>query len=204
MWRTVAIGLLAVNLLFLAWSQWVAPDRTPPPAASPPPVAAAPVPPALPPPAERCVSLGPFPDAAAAATVAQRLTNASLQPRTREERRPERDGYWVVVAAPDAAAQRRLLAQIRRAGVQDAYAMPDDPLFRISLGIYSDRGRAEQRAGTLSPLGMAAAVEEHFEERVVQWLDVPSAGDQLSASRLEGFGITDSDVGAFDCPPATQ
>ena len=82
--------------------------------------------------------------------------------------------------------------------------MPDDPQFRISLGIYSDRGRAEQRACTLAPLGMAAAVEEHFEERVVQWLDVPSAGDQLSASRLEGFGITDSDVGAFDCPPATQ
>ncbi len=123
-----------------------------------------------------------------------------MAPKAREEKQQHRDGYWVVVETPDLAQQRAVLAQIRRAGIQDAYAMPDDPQFRLSLGIYSDRARAEQRAATLRPLKLAARVDEHFQERAVQWLDVPEAGDRLAASRLEGFGITDSEVGAFDCP----
>lgn len=207
MWRQIAIGLAAANLLFLAWTLWIAEPAdpaaralrapatpAPAPAVAAPPVAAAPGPPA------RCIALGPFGDAAVAATVSQRLVAAGLAPRPREERQQHRDGWWVFIGSPDAAQQRRALAQIRRAGIQDAYAMPDDPQFRISLGIYSDRGRAEQRATALRPLDLAPRVEEHFQERTVQWLDVPAAGDRLSASQLENFGITDSEVGAFDCP----
>jgi hypothetical protein len=203
MWRSIAIALLAANLLFLAWATWVAP-ATAPAVAPPVAVASAPAPAvAALPPAARCVSLGPFADGDAAATVAQRLVAAALAPQTREERRQQRDGYWVIVNTASATEQRRILAQVRRAGIQDAYAMPEDAQFRISLGIYSDRDRAEQRANALRPLGLEPRVEEHFQEQLVHWLDVAEAGDQLSASRLEGFGITDSEVGAFDCPPAT-
>jgi len=208
MWRQVAIGLIAANLLFLAWTLWVAEPADPaaraprasastahpPPAAPPPAVSATPGPRA------RCITLGPFGDSAVAATVSQRLVAAGLAPRPRDERQQHRDGWWVFIGSPDAAQQRRVLAQIRRAGIQDAYAMPDDPQFRISLGIYSDRGRAEQRATALRPFDIAPKVEEHFQERAVEWLDVPEAGDRLSASQLENFGITDSEVGAFDCP----
>jgi hypothetical protein len=202
MWRSLTIALVAANLLFLAWSVWVAPAQSPD--AAPPPVATAAAPAvraAEPPPPPRCVSLGPFVDTDAAATVAQRLVAASLAPRTREERRQRPDGYWVIVDTASPAEQRRVLAQIRRAGVQDAYAMPEDPQTRISLGIYSERARAEQRAAGVRPLGLQPRVEEHFQEQQVQWLDVQDAGEQLSASRLESFGITDSEVGAFDCPP---
>jgi len=204
MWRPVAFGLLAANLLFLVWVLMIAPPVAPTaglraPAAAP--AAAAGTPAAAPAPAPpRCVSLGPFADAAVAETIAQRLVAAGLQPAAREEAQQHRDGYWIVLATAGAAEQRAALARIRRAGVQDAYAMPDDPQWRISLGIYSDRERAEQRAAALQPLDLAARVEEHFQARQVHWLDVPGAGDRLSASRLEAFGITDSDVGAFDCP----
>jgi hypothetical protein len=146
------------------------------------------------------VSLGPFGDAAVAATVSQRLAGAGLAARARTERQQQRDGYWVWVGAADAARQRLALARVRLAGIQDAVAMPDDPQFRVSLGLYSERSRAEQRATALRPLGLTPHVEEHFQERNVQWLDVPEAGDRLSASRLESFGIADSEVGAFDCP----
>jgi hypothetical protein len=197
MWRRIAIGLLAANLLFLAWSRWIA---TPPTAArvlTTPAVAVAAVPP---PPPPRCVSLGPFADPAAAATVAQRLADLQLAPQTRDERQQHRDGYWVVIATADAAEQRRVLTQLRRVGIQDAYAMPADERFRISLGIYTDRERAVQRAASLAPLRFEPVVEEHFQERAVRWLDVPGAGEQVSASRLESLGITDAEVGAFDCP----
>ena len=205
MWRPVAVGLFAVNLLFFVWVVMIAPPADPSarargsPPEAPPGAAAAPVQPAAVPP-PRCVSLGPFADAALSATVAQRLVAAGLQPGAREETLQQRDGYWVVIETSGTAQQRAVLTQIRRAGVQDAYAMPDDPQFRVSLGIYSDRARAEQRAATLRPLDLAARVEEHLQPRVVHWLDVPRAGDRLSASRLETFGITDSEVGAFDCP----
>jgi hypothetical protein len=207
MWRPVAFVLIAANVLFFAWALMIAPpaDRSAgdaAPAAGPP--AADPgVPPqdrVAAPPAPRCVSLGPFGDPAVAATVSQRLIAAGLSPVSRAQTQQHRDGYWVVVETTGQAQQRAVLAQIRRAGIQDAYAMPDDAKFRISLGIYSDRGRAEQRLATLRPLNLEPRVEEHFQERAVQWLDVPGAGDRLSASQLEGFGIADNEVGAFDCP----
>lgn len=166
MWRRIAIGLLAANLLFLAWSRWIA---TPPTAArvlTTPAVAAAPAPT---PPPPRCVSLGPFADPAAAATVAQRLADLQLTPQTRDERQQHRDGYWVIIATADAVQQRRVLTQLRRAGIQDAYAMPADERFRISLGIYTDRERAAQRAASLAPLRFETVVEEHFQERAVRW-----------------------------------
>ncbi|MET0291439.1 MAG: hypothetical protein ABW136_03680 [Steroidobacteraceae bacterium] len=200
MWRVLAFGLLAANLLFAAWALWVAVPAATTPTAAPAATAAPTAPPPEPP---RCVRLGPFPDHALAATVSQRLTAAALTPQVHEEMQAHRDGFWVFITAADAATQRRTLQRLRTAGIQDAYAMPDDPQFRISLGIFSERQRADQRASTLRPLSLSPVVEEHFQERAVQWLDVPDAGDRLSASRLEGFGITDSDIGAFDCPPAT-
>jgi len=204
MWRPVAIALIAANVLFLVWVLMVAPPADPSQraAGSPPgPATAGPAP--MPPPEPeppRCVSLGPFADPALSATISQRLVAAGMQPAAREETLQQPDGYWVVVETSGPAQQRAALAQIRRAGVQDAYAMPDDAKFRISLGIYSDRARAEQRAATLRPLDLAPRVEEHLQPRQVHWLDVPEAGDRLSASRLESFGITDSEIGAFDCP----
>jgi hypothetical protein len=203
MWRPIAIVLLAANLLFLAWSSRVgAPEHR---ATTPPAAANAPAPPVSArapeaPPIPSCVSLGPFVDASVAATVAQRLLAAALVPQEREERQQHRDGFWVIVSSGSAVEQRRTLERVRRAGIQDAYSMPDDPQFRISLGIYSDRTRADQRADSLQPLGLTPRVEEHFQARLVHWLDVPAAGERLSASRLESFGITDSDIGAFDCP----
>ena len=210
MWRLVAIGLLAANLLFLGWVLMIAPPSNPASRAAPPPAApravtsAAPAPVPTDAPAPRCVSLGPFGDPAVAVTVSQRLESSGLAPTAREERQQHRDGYWIVVATSGLVQQRSVLAQIRRAGIQDAYAMPDDAQFRISLGIYSDKARAEQRATSLRPLNLAPRVEEHFQERSVRWLDVPGAGDRLSASRLESFGITDADVGAFDCPATAE
>jgi hypothetical protein len=200
MWRPIAFALLAANLLFLAWTAWVAtPGSAPTPA---PAVAATPVAPALPSEPPRCVSLGPFTDAALAATVSQRLLAAALTPEIRDDLEIHPDGYWVAVAAKDAVEQRRTLQRLRAAGVQDAYAMPDDAQFRISLGIYTERQRAEQRAASLRSLSLPTVVQEHVQQRAVQWIDVPGAGDQLSASRLEAFGVTDSDIGAFDCPPS--
>lgn len=200
MWRNVAIGLAVANLLFLAWSTWIGDAARPPVLVEPPPVALAPEPP--PPP--RCVTLGPFVDAALAETVAARLAAQGLAGQPREELRQQRDGYWVVIATADEATQRRTLARVRAAGTQDAYALPGDERFRISLGIFSERGRAEQRARAAERLGLPYTVEEHFVEQRVHWIDVPGAGDRLSASRLEAFGITDADVGAFDCPPVAE
>lgn len=196
MWRAFAVALLALNLLFFAWTGWVAPSVAGPTLRMPTIVAR----PAAPPPPPRCVSVGPFGDPAAAATLAQRIAALSLNPQPREERRSQRTGYQVTLATADATARRLMLAQLRRAGVQDAMIVADDPAFRISLGTYGERDRAEQRAAGLRNIGLRSTVEEHFEERVVQWLDVPAAGDRLSVSKLEGLGVADSEVGAFDCP----
>lgn len=198
MWRLLVFVLAAANALFLAWALWVSPAPGGGVFVMPPVVAPLPEPP--PPP--RCVSVGPFADAAQASTVARRIADLQLQASLRQERLRQRDGYWVLVATTDAAEQRSTAARLRDAGVQDAYSMPGDPAFRISLGIFSTRERAEQRAQRARPLGLEAVVEEHFQELDVHWVDVPGAGDRISAAQLESLGVSGSEVGAFDCPPA--
>jgi hypothetical protein len=101
----------------------------------------------------------------------------------------------------DAAEQRRTLAAIKRAGIDDSFAMPDDAQFRVSVGIFSERERAEQRARRVRALALDAQIEEHFKLQATQWLDFAGlAPAALQAPQLAALGITDAALTAVACP----
>ena len=219
MLRNLVFALVAANLLYFAWSHWAetrqrpaagsgvqqdlpvadAGAQTNAPAATPGaaidaanPATAAPV----------CTSLGPFTDGVAADRAAALLAGAGKTSRPRSAETPQADGYWVFVGGlRDAAEQRRTLAALKRAGIDDSFAMPDDAQFRVSVGIFSERERAEQRARRILALALDSKVEEHFKLQATRWLDVAGATPAaLQAPQLALLGITDATLTTAVCP----
>jgi hypothetical protein len=219
--RSLVLLLLLANLLFAAWVHWVAPSRapaagTPTPSASDPGAirllreaqltsvpaeAAAGTVPNLTDAALACVSVGPYPERPLATQAEARLVRLGFAVRLREAREPVRVGDWVRVedlATPEDAANA--LAQLKAAGVADAYVLTEDPPGTvISLGVFTDPERAEQARMIAKMAGFEPRTVERTREADVLWLDIDrqaSAGlpslEQLGADsegRLPGIGL---------------
>jgi hypothetical protein len=199
--RTLCLALLAANLLFFGWSHWLEPGA-PRATATPAPIAAVRTPPPAPPAPEPCTSLGPFPDVDSVTQAAAALGAAGRRLQSRTENGQAADGYWVFVAGSvDDDAQQKSLQALRKAGITDTFAMPDDPGHRVSVGIFTDRNHAEQRATRVRSLKLDARVEEHFRTDTRHWLDVHGAAAQaFTDDALKALGITTTELKVIACP----
>jgi hypothetical protein len=205
--RIVVLVLLAANLLYFGWSNWVdhgtpalTAVKAAPVAVKPP--AAVPLPPPAPPP---CGSIGPFTTELDALAAQRKLTEAGWGVLRREEKEQLPEGYWVYVVNDSAAAQSRTLRAIQTAGIRDAFAMPDDPEFRVSVGIFNEEDRAEDRAGKVQRLRLDAVVKARVREQSVFWFDVPGvARETLADGRLSAAGLSVDHLRIEACPPAAE
>src|SRR6185437_9261242 len=58
-------------------------------------------------------------------------------------------------------------------GIKDAHLMPDtSDTHRMSVGLFSDRDRAERRAKAIQKLGFKAEVDDHRQPGTVYWVDL--------------------------------
>ena len=208
--RILVLVLLAANLLYFGWASWVRGDdpaltavksaAQPATAAEPPPPVAA-APPAPPP----CSSIGPFNTELDALTSQRKLTEAGWGLLRRETKEQQPDGYWVTVANTGTAAQLRTLGAIMGAGIRDAFAMPDDPQFRVSVGIFRDEERAEDRAARVQRLKLDAVVTQRTREQSVVWFDVPGvARETLADGRLAASGLPLDKLRIEGCPEPVE
>ena len=210
--RALFLLLLLANLLFAAWAHWVAPSRAP--------AAGRPTPSATDTSAIRllreapvqqdaasdgatasldlsdaavaCVSAGPYVQRPQAEQAEARLGRLGFAVRLRESRETVRTGYWVRVenlATPEDAANA--LAQLRAAGIADAYVLPDEaPGTVISLGLLTEMARADQLSAIARKAGFEPNTVERTREADVFWLDIDrqaSAG-LPSLEQLAGEG----------------
>jgi len=204
--RILVLMLVAANLLYFGWAHWVDTGnaRLTAVAASPRKTPATPVAPkpAGPPP---CATLGPFADELTALQAQQKLEAAGWGLLRRDVTEALPDGWWVFVANSDASQQARTLNAIRRAGINDAFAMPDDPEHRVSVGIFGAEDRAEDRAARIQRLQLDAQVTERKREQLMIWFDVPGvARETLSDGRLVTTGIALDALRVETCPVAAQ
>lgn len=111
-------------------------------------------------------------------------------------------GYWVNIAASeDRAAAEVITDALRADGVTDFYIVPSgDDQHAVSLGVFSELGRAQRRLQQLSDRGFEAQVNQRFKDGEVSWLDVSGFGvDNLDISAL---GIDADGLETLDqCPP---
>jgi len=189
--RASFLILLLANILFLAWSLWVAT-----PASS-----ALPSAPASDPRSMRligeasngaepgaavgsdrtaraaaasCVSFGPFVDDAALAAASERLQSLGYDATRRVSTEEVPVGQWVSVsnlATPEDAANA--LNSLRAVGLTDAYVVTDTgPGTTISVGVYNDPIRAGEVADTVRRAGLEPRVTDRTRTAGVSWLDV--------------------------------
>jgi hypothetical protein len=142
---------------------------------------------------ERCVSVGPFSELSQAARAAALLKDRGFAPRQRAEAGEVWEGYWVYV--PDlrtAADEAKVMKALDRAGIKDAHVMPEsDNGRRVSVGLFSERDRAEKRARAVKRLGFTTEITEKQQSASVYWVDLDVGATERSVP-TEGLLSTES------------
>jgi SPOR domain len=220
--RTVFLGLVLLNVAYFAWAHWVdAPQRAPageaihlpqlrladelPAGGQPDPATAAKAPEAD---SQACFSVGPFADVDNSAKAAALLRAKGFDPRQRAESAEGSSGYWVFVGSLKSDAETdRALVTLEHGGIKDALVMPataDTPK-RLSLGLFSERTRADKRAQSIRALGLNAEVAERKLPGTVYWVDLaplPGMGT-VPIQDLFAEGVS-SRIAVQTCPAAVH
>jgi hypothetical protein len=216
--RIVLYALVLANVLFFSWARWVdAPPAGRKAVAGAPLQLAPALAPAAMPAAEvsgaadlaarpsHCLSLGPLTDTVATAAVATALRARNLNPRERQGPAAVTDGYWVYVGhLGTAAARSRALKRLSSGGVRDAAALPDTD--QVSVGVFSSREGAEQRARTVRAAGLEPIVEARTRNISAYWLNVLLAIDippPAVPALVAGLNLP-SEPAWGDCPAAAK
>lgn len=156
---------------------------------------------AVPPPAapERCVSFGPFADAAALAAAQTALRPGALRLRTHETQTGGERGWRVYLpAAADRAAANANADKLKAAGFTDLMVVGDGAEANsIALGRFSGEARAQQHAAALRAAGFEAKAEALGEGRIARWVDVVIKADTDLAAARRASGAAQSRT--IDC-----
>ena len=190
--RASFLILLLANILFLAWSFWVASPASSALATAAPAdprsmqlakEAALPADAAAPQADARaggaiatCVSFGPFLDDASLGAASQQLGNLGYEARRRAAVEDVQAGQWVSVAdlaTPQDAANA--LNALRRAGLTDSYMVTEAntaPGTTISVGVFNAPAGAAEAADAVRRAGLAPRVTARVRTAEVTWLDV--------------------------------
>jgi len=219
--RLVFFALLFLNLAYFAWSHWIdaprpapvneaiahlpqlkmagelGPDERPPPHSTQKTALND---------ATGCLSVGPFVDLASSAQAAVLLKAKGFDPRQRAEQGQVSVGYWVYVGGLASQAETdRALVTLEQNSIQDARLMPETAGAgrRLSLGVYSERSRAERRAQAVRQAGLSAEVAERKLPGTLYWVDLiaPSGTGTTALQGLFADGVG-SRITVQPCLPA--
>ncbi len=215
--RNVFLALLFANFAYFAWAHWVDVPARPPVNEAieklPRLKLAEEVPPAQRPQANAaektgsaaCLSLGPFPDPDNSAHAVALLRAKGFDPRQRAEEGQPAEGYWVYVGGMQSQAETdTALVTLERNGIKDALVMPEtaDSGRRLSLGVYSERARAEKRVQTVgAQTGLKVEVAERKLPGRIYWVDLspPPGMSTVPLQDLFAAGVS-SRIAVQPCP----
>jgi hypothetical protein len=122
------------------------------------------------------------------------LRERGFAPRQRAQQGETWEGYWVFVGGLKSAAdETKLVAALTRAGLTDAHAMPEAGSGRrVSVGLFSERDRAEKRAQAVKKLGFAAEVAERRQPGTVYWVDLDLGANERTVPTEGLLSIEDA------------
>ncbi len=218
--RNVFLLLLLANLLVLAWEQWVERPAhmlnvTPVDDGIPALVYLSPRPPAgsemrgeaeesLAQDSMRCVRVGPFRTEEAANLARNSLAGRVSAVDTLAIEGDVWVGHWVQIRdLPARAAAREVLTRLKDNGIGDAYIVPTEIDYKISMGVFRDRAGADSIAQRARRLGYEVDVSDRFRPGTTYWLGIELVGGQQADIRS-----IQSDAGRIirsepvDCTPA--
>jgi hypothetical protein len=221
--RRLFFALLFANVMYFGWALWVTPPPTVPPNETlarlphmklvdelppdqrPDPNAVKPAPTGA---LQSCLSIGPFADVNLSAQAAAILKEQGFDPKQRAALGDMGQGFWVFIAnLPTEADSDRMLASLEHNGIKDALVMPAsaDAGRRISLGLFTERARAERRAENVRAMGLKAEVAERKLPSTVYWVDLAPQPGMTTVPLQELFaqGVS-TKVSVQTCPAAAS
>jgi hypothetical protein len=157
------------------------------------------------PPASQCLSVGPFDDQDGATRGASLLREKGLTPRQRTEQGEISKGFWVYIGGLKTDRDvAQVLGTLQQSHVDDAMAMQDtgEGAQRVSVGLFSERDRADRRAQSVEKLGLQPVVVERKVPATVLWMDVdvPPGATAPAAQDLGGSDGASAGVEVRPCP----
>jgi hypothetical protein len=167
--------------------------------------------------AARCVSVGPFDDEAGATRGISLLRDKGLSPRQRSQQGEVPKGFWVYIGGLKTDQDvSGVLLTLQQAHVDDAKVMQDSASsgeagHRVSVGVFSDRDRADRRAQSIKKLGLEPTVAERKVPGTVFWADVdvppgtaaPTVQDLAAAASAASFGLGGNSAGGTAAASST-
>lgn len=205
--KALLLALLFLNLAFFAYTRLVGPADAPVAAE-----AGAPIPSialvsettAATAPATTCISIGPF-TSELASTHAKDALGARSRVRVAAVEGPV--SYWVAMPTKTLQDAARIAIRLRAVGVKDVDAVPPDvgsTGASVSLGLFTERDRAERRVANLTPFAINAKVIEQHHSTTTWWVDedvAPGAAppDRAALAKLAGEA---GPIDQVSCPAA--
>ena len=139
-----------------------------------------------------CHSIGPFPDRQRLNAAMEHLSEFDLNLTVRTSQIEQPSGYWVYLAAMPRAEARAIVRELEAKGVQDYFLGRQNV---ISLGIFSAKRMADERAREIARLGYEPILEPRFLTREVFWIDLQESGpERLDNAQWQGLLGSQEDV----------
>ena len=123
----------------------------------------------------RCATLGPFSSQASAQKAASAVPGAHRAPRLHSADAAGPSSFWVVIKTKTLQDATRIGMRLRAAGVTDLVIMPPEANGTeavVSLGIFSERERADRRVEDLKRYAVVPAIVEQPHTVTTWWMDV--------------------------------
>lgn len=137
---------------------------------------------------------GPVADAARAEALVRSIEDAGFLVTRRVLEQEEVAGYWVHLAPYSSRKQALAAARdLAEKGLKDYYVVGEgENSNAVSLGLFSEKFRAERRMEYVRSLGYAPELTPRYRTRQVFWLDYDEVGDQsLTESLWHPEGVAD-------------
>ncbi len=216
--RNLFFALILANLGFAAWAAWYAEPRTSGELVTNPSIPqitlvselaetdlesieevseAAPEP--TPPPvpvadtadAQTCISVGPFEELAQASAAQATLRDAGFAPTQRVVDGDVWVGYWVHLPGIATRGEaNEILGQLHANDISDSYIVPGgEESQTISLGVFSEIGRAGSVREQVRELGYDPAVADRSRSATLYWIDVLASSEtEIELDALQAPG----------------
>jgi hypothetical protein len=210
--RKLLLLLVLANVLVLAWQRWIVPPQAPDALRlqarrAPELILMNPESGPGSGPAERnCVRLGSFASAETAEQGAQRLAGQGIVATVEAEPVENWLGHWVQVPGlADRGAASRASEDLAAAGLGDAYVVRTEDGFKVSLGVFKERARADRVAQIARGAGYPVQTTDRTRDGEEYWLLVlptVDAGPDLAELVPAGDRILRSE--SVPCPAGAE
>jgi len=136
-----------------------------------------------------CVTLGPFRSKQDADAAVAEYEGEGMRVALRETQGQVFVGHWVQIRnIPDRSSGEAMIAKLNQGGLTDAYLVTEDSGFKISLGLFGEKPRAERVELEAKSLGLPADITPRMRDAEIFFVDIGLTPGKGAGPMIEKYG----------------